>query len=179
MPDYNQGKIYKLGTLLSDDIYIGSTCGDLFKRLRKHQCSYRLYLQGKARWISSFSVIEQGMVYIELLENVNANDKLGLLTRENHYINELHPVNKYRAGAVLLAGGRVAYKRQHHMENREENNRKSLEYYRNHKERLQRKYPCPCGGRYTYQHKEAHKKTYSHIKYLLALHNELNHLANL
>ena len=37
--DYSKGKIYKITNDYNDDIYIGSTCDSLVKRLSKHKRS--------------------------------------------------------------------------------------------------------------------------------------------
>ena len=37
MPDYQQGKIYKISNTIDDEIYVGSTCEVLSQRMARHR----------------------------------------------------------------------------------------------------------------------------------------------
>ena len=51
MPNYKLGKIYKLVSNNTKDIYIGSTCyKHLSKRLGNHRYDRKLYLEGKRKY---------------------------------------------------------------------------------------------------------------------------------
>ena len=41
MPDYNNGKIYKIYNTITDDIYIGATTQLLCERMRGHRRAYK------------------------------------------------------------------------------------------------------------------------------------------
>ena len=56
MPDYSKGKIYKLISNHTDDIYIGSTCDLLSKRLYKHKKAFEYYNNGEKNYYSSFEI---------------------------------------------------------------------------------------------------------------------------
>ena len=59
MPDYQQGKIYKIECNVTRKVYIGSTCEPtLARRLTKHVTDYKRYLKGTSRYISSFKILE-------------------------------------------------------------------------------------------------------------------------
>ena len=96
MPDYSKGKIYKLTSSNSDDIYIGSTIQSLAVRKAGHKCGYLKYLDGTAsNFVSSFKIFELGGdIDICLIENVNCETKEQLHSRERHYIETMKCVNK-------------------------------------------------------------------------------------
>ena len=57
--DYSNGKIYKITSFQTDDIYIGSTCNPyLSTRFSKHKNNYKSYLNGDFNYISSFEIMK-------------------------------------------------------------------------------------------------------------------------
>ena len=104
MPDYANGKIYKIEPLNGDvgDIYIGSTTKNtLAERMAKHRSSYKLWKGGAKYYTSSFFLFEMFDLEncrIYLIENFPCNSIDELKAREWHYIKTLNCVNKYVAG---------------------------------------------------------------------------------
>ena len=98
MPDYSKGKIYKLVSNYTDDIYIGSTCNTLSRRKSGHKCHYMRYIDGKCNYISSFKLYEKGDVDIVLLESCSVNNKDELYRRERYFIENYNCINKYIPG---------------------------------------------------------------------------------
>lgn len=98
MPNYLDGKIYKLVTPHTDNIYIGSTTKKLLcQRKAKHKSDYVRWKQGKAGNVSSFELYELGAddVNIVLIESFPCNNKDELCARERHHLeNSLNCVNK-------------------------------------------------------------------------------------
>ncbi len=95
MPDYNNGKIYKIECFITGEIYIGSTCEPtLARRLTKHVGSYKYCKEGKGRKTTSFDIIERGEYKIILIENFICNSKDELAARESHYIKEYKLIGK-------------------------------------------------------------------------------------
>ena len=86
---YARGKVYKLVNDLDDEIYVGSTCEPLHKRLYTHK--------QKAKIVPDRHVYKHLLnigfenVHIVLLENFNCTSKEELLRRERHFIDELKP----------------------------------------------------------------------------------------
>ena len=85
---YNFGKIYKLVSNKSDDIYVGSTCLPLQTRLWRHitqskRTINKLYSEMSRLGLEGFK--------IELIEAYPCNDNVELLEREAYWINELKP----------------------------------------------------------------------------------------
>ena len=79
MPDYKNGKIYKLWSLEGDDIYIGSTINSLHKRLFHHKkpsnnCRSKLLFE------------KYKEVKIELIEEYVCENKAQLNRREGEII---------------------------------------------------------------------------------------------
>ena len=164
MVNYNNGKIYKIEPICDHDegdIYIGSTTKQyLSQRMEKHRSYYRLWLKGKVNNVTSFQLFEKYGVencQIILLESVNVNSKDELHSREAHYIKSVICVNK-----VIPLRSKKEY--------REKNKPKVLKdnkiYKDDNKERLNKKYECECGGKYTYAHKAYHFKTEKHCKFI-------------
>ena len=56
---YQRGKIYKLISNQTDDIYYGSTIEKtLSNRLGGHRSQYKLWLNNKSNYVTSFEIIK-------------------------------------------------------------------------------------------------------------------------
>ncbi len=85
MPDFQQGKIYKIrSTIRPDLIYIGSTTQTLSMRMTQHRAP--------SSRCSSHEIIAVGDAYIELIENFPCNNKDELNARENRHMRALQNV---------------------------------------------------------------------------------------
>jgi len=82
--DYKNGKIYKLVSNYTDNIYIGSTCSLLSKRLNGHRADYN-----KNHQITSKEICKYDDVKIILIEDYPCKSKNQLIARERYYI-DLH-----------------------------------------------------------------------------------------
>ena len=93
--DYLKGKIYKLVNDNSDDVYIGSTCQSLAKRIGQHRREYQYYLDGKCGNAASFKLFENGgKVSIVLIEEFLCDNKEQLHKQERYYVDLMKCVNK-------------------------------------------------------------------------------------
>ena len=93
--DYSLGKIYKIVSDQTDDIYIGSTCQKLLSmRLAGHKLSYARWLGGKHNYISSFEILKYDDCKIILIESYPCNDKNELLSRERYWVENTKCINK-------------------------------------------------------------------------------------
>ncbi len=188
MPNYQNGKIYKIVNYENDDIYIGSTCEPtLARRLAEHVSCYKRYLDGKFAYLTSFKVIETGNYDIQLIEMYPCNNKMELHAREGYWIRLVDCVNKnvagrskkkyYEVNKEAISKQRKVYRE----ENREmiskqrkayyeSNKDKKKAYYENNKERISEKrdkqQECICGKTYTLRHKARHMKSKKHNKYI-------------
>lgn len=93
---YARGKIYKLVNDVDEQIYIGSTCNNLAKRLSEHRKLAKK--KPDRRVYAHLNAIGWDSVRIVLVESVTAETKDQLLAREQHYIEMLRPsLNKAAA----------------------------------------------------------------------------------
>ena len=124
---YSTGKIYRLWSTEVDDIYVGSTCAPLHKRLYWHreasnQKQYKLY--------EAMRDLGRDAFQIELIEDYPCETVYELHRREGHWIRLLKPtLNTQLAGRT-----KEEYNRQHYQDNREELLQKRRMYYVNHKD---------------------------------------------
>ena len=59
---YTNGKIYKLISNVTGDVYYGSTIKSLKHRLSKHKSLYKIYLQGKYNYVVGLANDEVGYI---------------------------------------------------------------------------------------------------------------------
>jgi len=96
MPDYQNGKIYKLVNDENDDIYYGSTSQPLPKRIYDHKAYYKRYLNGKTHYMTSYEIVKYSSCKIILVENFPCKSKYELEARERYYIEKYECVNKIK-----------------------------------------------------------------------------------
>jgi hypothetical protein len=136
MPDFNNGKIYKLWSPQGDDIYIGSTTQSLSVRKAEHK---RNYNNGKG--ITSKILFQKyDDVRIELVEKFACENRMELNKREGHYIRTLDCVNKVIPDRTSKEWHEEYYEKnkdyikQYSKEYRENNKEKIKEYNRQYRE---------------------------------------------
>ena len=141
MPDYSKGKIYKLCSNQTDQIYIGSTTQELSKRFQSHKGNYSLYLKDKYQYISSFEIIKFDDVYIELIQEYPCESKTELEKYEGQIIkNTINCINTRVAGRTIKE-----YKKEHpekvtkyYQQNKEKVKQRAKEYKLNNKEKIKK-----------------------------------------
>ncbi len=174
MVKYELGKIYKITG--NGCTYYGSTAEKyLSTRLANHMYLYKLYLQGKSNFVSSYKCFENDNddYQIVLVETFPCKSKDELHARELFYIenNECVNMNKptrfkrmdpkeYRA----MIGVEYYAKHKDEILNKvkkynEDNREKVLEW------KLQ-KHSCECGGKYCNSTKARHLKSARHLRAL-------------
>ena len=85
MSDYKQGKIYKIVDLTTENnIYVGSTCQTLEKRLSGHVWDY-----SRNKYLTSSEVLKNGNYEIVLIENYPCDSKFELHKRERYFIETI------------------------------------------------------------------------------------------
>ena len=132
MPDYQNGKIYKLICDENDLVYYGSTTQFyLCDRKSKHKYLYKMYLEGKRQWrCTSFEIIKYESCKIVLVENYPCQTKEELFARERYWIENNDCVNKIIPGRT---------DKEYYENNKEEILKKKKEYYENNKEEISKK----------------------------------------
>lgn len=164
---YLNGKIYKLVSNVTGDVYYGSTCNSLKKRLSKHKINYKVFLKGKTNYTSSFKIIETGDYKIELVENYACLCRKQLESIERVYIENYNCINKYIPNRTRKEYGITYYQ-----DNKEKKDKQMKKYREKNRDRLRKqqgeKNICECGVHYTRSHKARHFRTKKHQKYLNA-----------
>lgn len=196
MPNYKEGKIYKIVCEEKKLIYYGSTTQGLDKRLRQHK-------NNKNRTINKNNMIDPK---IYLVENYPCDSKYELLKRERFFIENNECINKdiptrtnkewtidnkealaekkkqYRINNLVLIKEK---QKQFYNNNRERLLKEKREYTKNNKEVLAEKNKkwreankqliaekykikiiCECGSEVTKQHMKRHQRTDKHKKLL-------------
>jgi len=101
---YQNGKIYKIVSDFTDNIYVGSTCCPLSKRIYQHKGNYNNYLNTNKKYVTSYELIKLGEVDIILIEDFPCDNKNQLHARERYWIeqnkdkivNKVHPTRTKR-----------------------------------------------------------------------------------
>ena len=137
MPDYKNGKIYKLWSPEGDDIYIGSTTQDLSRRKAKHKtdnCRAKILFE------------KYTDIRIELLEEYPCDNKEQLAKKEGEYIRNNNCVNRCIAGRT--------------------NKEQKKEWRENNKEKIKEHkstpFVCECGRTIQLDYKSVHLKSKIH-----------------
>jgi hypothetical protein len=174
---YNNSKIYRIVSNVSDDVYYGSTTEPtIARRLAKHVGNYKCYLNGKSNFTTSFKILETNDYDIILVENVNCETKEQLHQRERFYIENNNCVNKFipnRTDKQYRFDNKDSIKetkKQYYNENLDSIKNKIEQYQQDNKEKIQKQKNkpnrCECGSHYTTANKSQHFKSTIHIDYI-------------
>jgi hypothetical protein len=136
MPNYQNGKIYKIVCNITDECYIGSTCEPtVARRLAGHVINYKVWKAGKGKKVTSYDIIDKGDYQIFLIESFPCNSRDELRSREGQiirkYKSELECVNSNIAGRT----GKENYQ-----DNKDTIKKKVKEYRFDNKVAIQEKY---------------------------------------
>ena len=98
MPDYSQGKIYRLTCDNPELIYYGSTVVPLRQRLKKHRAGYKNWANDNSKkYCSSFKLFEAGGIDIELVLECPCENNIELRQIEQTYLDNDICINEQRA----------------------------------------------------------------------------------
>jgi hypothetical protein len=178
MPNYQNGKIYKIVNTEGTLTYIGSTCQSLAQRKAKHHESYKYWKNGITNYVTAFKLFdddEEGC-QIVLLEAFPCNNRNELEKRERYYIENNNCVNKIRPTRTKQEWieenkeKHQQYQKQYREDNKDKNREYQKQYRADNNVEIQQfkndKHKCECGGNYTTSHKAKHIKTFKHLNYL-------------
>jgi hypothetical protein len=170
MPDYSNGKIYKIVCNITGDIYIGSTCEPILaRRLSQHVSTYKRYLNGKYHYVTSFKIIEQNNYDIVLIELFPCDSKDQLHARESHYTQNMQCVNKIKNQGLLIELGRIEYDKQYTFDHKENIREQRKQYYKANIDHIKNHNNavliCQCGCSYTRHNKLRHELSKKHQEY--------------
>jgi len=143
--DYSTGKIYKIWSFNSPDIYIGSTIQALSERLRGHLRSLYSYKKSGKNYCASFIILENEHYDIELIEYCPCKTKEELCRREGELQREMNCINKNIAGRSKKEWGEdnkehcLKKNKEWREDNKEKLAEKQKEYNEKNKEKLAKK----------------------------------------
>lgn len=184
MVNYQNGKIYKIVSSLTDMIYIGSTTKKyLCDRMYYHRVGLKYWMSGKRGFVASFPILLYEDARIILIENHPCNSKDELRAREQHYIDLYCDtvVNLQKAYTGIDCSDMKEYNKQYYIDNQEyykqynkqyqKDNHKNYKQYQkqyreNNNKKINQKFVCDCGNKYTYRNKARHERTQQHQNYV-------------
>jgi len=187
MPNYQDGKIYKIVCNITDECYIGSTCEPtVARRLAGHVNSYKRWKAGNCTKTTSFDIIDRGDYQIFLIETYPCNSRDELTAREGQiirkYKSELECVNIYIAGRTnkeYRLDNKVAIQekdKQYRLDHKEKAKEYMKEYIEDNKEKIKEyseknkvKITCICGSCFRKVDKNRHEKTHKHKSFLKSI----------
>jgi hypothetical protein len=127
MPNYKNGKIYKLVCFTTGKVYIGSTTQSLAKRKGSHVEKFKKWKIDQFGYTTSFEIIQNDNFRIELIENYPCESKEALFAREGALQRSIECVNKNIAGRS---------NKQRYEDNIESITANQKEYYSENKEKV-------------------------------------------
>ena len=136
MVNYQNGKIYKIFSSQTNDIYVGSTTTDLSKRLHQHKIS--------TAYCRSKEILKYDDVKIELIEAFPCDTKEELTLREAYYIRTLKCINKN-----IPHQSAKERKSKYYQENKEQITEKQKVYVENNLEKTKK---------YQQEYRDSHKE---------------------
>ena len=136
MPDYSKGKIYKLVSNQTTDVYYGSTCQPLCVRMGGHRSDFKRGQQITAKKLLQFNDCQ-----IILIEKFPCDSKEELLSRERFYIENNKCVNKYIPMGTVTEWkeNHPEYTKEYYSANKEKIMNRSKEYYHTNKDGISEK----------------------------------------
>lgn len=137
---YQRGKIYKIVTGQTDDIYVGSTTQYyLSNRLKEHRWCLTSWMKGnKTSYCTSYEIVKYPDAKIILLETYPCQSKDELRAREQHYISIL-PNCVNRCKAICTRDEHLERMRKWHHEHKEEVAKRAKVYREDNREYLLQK----------------------------------------
>jgi DNA-directed RNA polymerase beta' subunit len=188
MPNYQDGKIYKIVCNITDECYIGSTTEPtIARRLATHVSTFKRWKAGKRNKTTSFDIIDRGDYQILLIETYPCNSKDELHSREGEiirkYKSECECVNSYIAGRTIkewyqdnkytIQEHTKEYMKEYREENKEAIKKYNKQYHEDNKNKISEhgkvKITCACGSCYRKAVKNRHERTHKHQSYLKSI----------
>ena len=184
MNKYQRGKIYKIISNITNDVYVGSTCEKyLSSRLSGHRRNYGYYKLGRFNYITSFKILETGNYDIILIENYPCESKNELFARERYWMENTKNCLNQKLPCTS-EDEKKEYRKQYKIDHKEyisitgkqyrEANMKKIQEARKQyrevnkeiiKQQKQIKIKCICGSTYRSDKKWRHFKSRDHIKW--------------
>ena len=143
------GRVYKLTSSQTDDVYIGSTTKSLNERLMKHKYAYDQWVSTSSGYLSSFEILKYDDCAISLICEFPIKERDELRFFEQYYIDTTNNcINKNNA-----LGDKKEYDRKYYQEHRDSINARQSQQIQ-----------CECGATVSRRNIAKHRKTSKHIR---------------
>lgn len=188
--DYTNAKIYKIVNDVDDEVYIGSTCQPLSKRMAEHRASMKSKRDGKIKLYQHMTNVGVENCKILLVEETPCENIEQLRKIEGEYIRKYGTLNGNIAGRTISEWNRqfqskyYAQKKLYKARNHENIHEKEKERYYNNKEQIlqkqkenyaemtKTKITCAlCGGVHNKKNTPNHTRSKRHQQALENLNN--------
>lgn len=181
MPNYQNGKIYKISNDIDDDIYIGSTTLSLKQRLHLH-CSDAKRNKGAKLLIPKILNLGSEHFKIELLCLYACESLHALLEEEQRQIDIHKPTLNYAKSfgrdAEKQKKNRIKYvdqnreqlnlkRKEHRLMHLDSEKQRCNTYKEKNKEYLAEKIVCECGVEFRRSNKSYHEKSKKHKNFYI------------
>jgi hypothetical protein len=103
------GRIYRISAPGCDRVYVGSTRQTLSTRLSKHQYAMRRWQRGNYPYMTSFVLVGQPDVSIDVIEEEEFQDIQHMRDREAYWIARLPSVNRCTPGRSRVESSRISH----------------------------------------------------------------------
>ena len=140
--DYKNGKVYKILNNITDDVYVGSTCQPLSKRMAWHRNGATNEKKQHYKLYQLMNELGSEHFYIELIHLFPCSCKDELHSEEGQWIRKIGTLNKFVAGRSKKEWNedndehRKQYHKQYHQDHKEEHNARSKQYREEHPQEI-------------------------------------------
>ena len=187
---YENGRIYCIRNNKDDDLYVGSSCQPLSKRMEKHRYDMRNKKKNNCSLYKKMNEIGVEHFYIELIEECPCENIEQLRKKEGEWIRQMATLNDQIAGRTTIEYRQETkdhkqeydklyseankYKKREQAKIRYENKKEEIkqktnEYYHKNKDKIaehnKQMIECPCGVKLTQANKARHLKSKHHQNY--------------
>ncbi len=145
-----RGRIYKITSAQTDNIYIGSTTKSLERRLSNHKSDFKRYLNNKTHYKSGYDIVKFDDAIIEMIEEKEFETKDEMLFRERYFIEQNKCINSSKRPTITHDEGK-----------RERENIK-----------------CACGSSYKNGQQKRHNRTQKHMNHMKTINITVNITCN-
>jgi hypothetical protein len=174
MPNYQQGKIYKIVSPHTEKIYIGSTTKQ-YLSIRKaiHKAHYKTWKEDNTnQYCASFKLYDLGEVEFILLELYKCECKDELTAREMYWIEQHSDKVLNIKKPFLSKEGLKQHKHKYYEKNKEYFKEQRDIWKNNNKDKIKEyetiKFDCVCGSKdIRKHHRTRHELTDKHQTYLM------------
>ena len=142
--NFDNAKVYCIRNFLNEEVYVGSTCQPLSKRMAKHKSSMNSTVKKGRKLYQEMTKLGADQFYIELLEEVKCENVEQLRAKECEYIRKIGTLNGLINGRTKeeltqtqeYKDKKKEQDRNWYLNNKEYSNQQSREYRENHKEEI-------------------------------------------